>query len=78
MALPGCPVTTDEAIGILAAHILARAARDVDWMDWPNIGTDDWHTLCDLLDRLAPIEDGDVEQACAHLRARAGGPRGSL
>lgn len=62
-------MTTDEAIDIVARHVLAcMAAEGVDWEDYPEIGEYDWERVADRIDVIAPFPDAEQsERAYAHL-----------
>jgi hypothetical protein len=58
-------------IDLVARYILARAARDVEWGDYPDVGVNDWRRVIDRLDDLAPWPDfwGEAYERLA-LRSR--------
>lgn len=48
-------MTPDEAVEVIARHILAQAAAEADWEDYPEIGQHDWDAIVRKVDQLAPI-----------------------
>lgn len=67
----------DEAIDIVARHVIARAAEDFTadgWEIYDEIGDDDWHAVVDRVDALSEWPDqAQYEAAYDFLAGRAGG-----
>jgi hypothetical protein len=67
-------VTVDDAVDVIARHILARAAvaAECDWDEYPEVGETDWNAVLDRVVFLAPYPDeAELTEATAVLEARA-------
>jgi hypothetical protein len=60
----------ERATVIVAAQILANAAREVEWEDSPDIGENDWMTITKILEGMAPEPKG-FNEAYGVLETRA-------
>ena len=71
-----CPKTPDDvavrgAIEVVARHILARAAEEVEWGDYPEIGETDWRRVICLMDEIANESPAEYDDAYLLLERRA-------
>lgn len=67
-------MSVDEAIAIIAQHLLAEGAGDAvhDWENYPEIGEFDWDAVITKAADLAPFPDaGEYQDAYNLLTARA-------
>ena len=63
-------MTIDLAIRIVAAQLLANAARELEWEDTPDIGEYDWEAVVIECKRLTPEQD-NFNEAITLLETRA-------
>ena len=68
-------MTPQEAIDIVATHVIATAAEGVSedgWCNYPEIGEDDWNAVDKRVAELAPYpRDETYNEAYVLLQGRA-------
>jgi hypothetical protein len=68
-------MTPEEAIDVVARHVIATAARGVaedGWCNYPDIGEDDWNAVDQRVQVLAPPPaDETYNEAYVLLQERA-------